>query len=58
LRNFGPEDKEEAKILVKQVIKIAEKHNEQNLLGSANGLLKRIESGKIPKYTQGEKFEL
>src|SRR3972149_3271276 len=51
LRNFGPEDKEEAKILVKQVIKIAEKHNEQNLLGSANGLLKRIESGKIPKYT-------
>lgn len=53
LRFFG--EKEEAKHLTEKVIEIATKHNDQQLLKKAKGLLNRIASGKIPNYMGGEK---
>lgn len=55
LRFFG--EKDEAKQLTERVIEIAAKHNEQQLLKKAKGLLKRIISGKIPNYMGGETCE-
>ncbi|MGH7802165.1 MAG: hypothetical protein ACREOW_16320 [Thermodesulfobacteriota bacterium] len=54
LRGFGEND--EAKELLYKVVEIATKHNEYKLLKYAHILLERIESGNIPDYMHGEKF--
>lgn len=54
LRLFGETD--EAKVLLEKVIEISKKHNNQQLLKKAQGLLERIISGRIPNYMGGEKF--
>jgi tetratricopeptide (TPR) repeat protein len=51
------DEAEEAKQLTETVIEIATKHDEQLLLKKANGLLKRIVSGRIPNYMGGETCE-
>lgn len=48
IRNFG--ETEEALSLVKQVISIAEKHNEIRLIDKANTLYERITTGNVPNY--------
>lgn len=52
LRFFG--EKQEAKHLTEEVIKIATKHNEQRLAEKARKLQERLTSGRIPRYTRDQ----
>ena len=49
---------EEAKLLLKAVIPIAEKHGDEDLLRKAKLLQERLLTGRIPNYTAGEKSGL